>query len=210
MDDPEDIAASGTRAAPRSDFDAILETLAEVEQSLEHRNERAAALVMMTWGFVASAIFFLYAAIEGDAAPLVDGIGRQAMSWLWVPPVVLGYLITSLLHVRLGRMNKAGQTTSLTRLLLMTTVPVALVVAAILSGVGWELIPALWVAFLGFTYVGRKPMAACTRPDVAIGIASFAVAVALVLPLTWAWSNLIAGIWYLVFLAGTGAMRYHR
>ena len=191
-----------------TELDAILRTIREVEASLERRSARAGAFVMMTWGTVAAAIFLFYGLVLRDPEPFVARMGETAVEWAWAPPIVLGYLLTSLAQVRLGRMRADAGSRSLRWLLLVLLAPIAALLAIQLTDFGWQLIPAMWVAFLGYTCLAwRTPEGA--RASRWIGYASFATALALALPPLWEWANFLAAGWYAVFLAGRGVYLYY-
>lgn len=190
-----------------TEMDAILQTIREVETSLERRSARASAVVMMTWGAVAVSIFAFYAAAQRGA---FDAADHAVMDWAWVPPIVLGYLLTRSTQVRLGRMRAEAGAASVRRLLVVLLVPLALLTLAIFTGIGWQLIPAMWVGFLGYTHLTwhERPSAG-DRLGRAIAIASLAAAAVLALPWLWEWGNAVAGAWYAIFLFGHGVYRYY-
>lgn len=191
------------------DLDAILRTVREVEASIERREQRAGALVMVVWGIAAASIFACYQWAARDPAPLTRVVGVRGLDWLWAPPIALAYLFTALARVRLGRMDAKRGSASARRLLVSILVPIAAIVLIELTGVGWQAIPAMMVAYLGYSYVGWERPGAGPR-DRIIGIASFALGALLLLPMLWPWANGIAAAWYAVFLAGVGIVRYHR
>lgn len=187
-------------------LDAILRTIEEVEVSLAKRAERAGALVMLTWGLVGTGILLFYGLAEQGGT--WEGYDRRTIQWAWVAPVALGYVLTALAQVRLGRARREPDGRGIARLLVFVLVPVALVVAMSVTRRATELVPALWVAFLGFMHLAWRPGVA--RTDRAIGLASFAAALVLALPPAWPFAYFGAAAWYAVFLAGHGAYRYHQ
>lgn len=196
-------------AAARSgtgEMDAILQTIREVESSLDRRSARAGAVVMMTWGAVATGIFLFYGVARGPFDAL-DGLPPRVLHWAWAPPMLVGYLLTALTQVRLGRMRATAGASSVRRLLLLLLAPIAILVLAVTTHVGWQLIPAMWVAFLGYTHIAWRTDAGWAHRGIAV--ASFALALVLALPPLWEWAWLGAAAWYGVFLLGHGVYRYH-
>lgn len=197
--------------ARADDLGPILDTLREVNESLDRRAARAAAANRVTWGLVAGSIFAFYAWAHADRGmPLFVAL-REAgvMPWVWTVPVALGYVATLATGARLGRIAPRSDAARGARWLLVALlVPVAGVVAANVTGHGVGLIPAMWVAFLGVAFLQQG----CLRGDAPDRVAtwgSFALApvVALLPP---AWGNAAASAWYLLALAALGAWRYHR
>lgn len=194
----------------KEDLGPILDTLREVNESLDRRAARAAAATGVTWGLVASSIFAFYAwAYAAPHAPLVQALrGSGAMPWMWVPPLLVGYAVNLSTGVRLGRMAPRSEEARRVRwLLLALLVPVSAVVAVSLAGSGERLVPAMWIAFLGLAHLQWGPAPRDAPQRVAIA-ASFALAPAILLmPLGWAYAA--AALWYLAALAGLCAWRYH-
>lgn len=190
------------------DLTAILRTIREVEDSLERRSARAGAFVMMTWGTVATSIFVFYGLVARDPEPFVARLGETGVQWAWVPPIVLGYLLNVLAQVRLGRMRAEQGSRNLRWLLGLMLVPIAILLTIQLTGFGWQLIPAMWVAFLGYTCLAWKTPDDGRRSRM-IAYACFAAAALLALPPLWEWANFIAAGWYAIFLAGRGALLYY-
>lgn len=193
--------------ASGQDLDAILRTIREVEDSLERRSARAGAVVMITWGVVAAAIFTFYGFVDRDPS-IAERLGEGLVRWAWVAPIVLGYILTTLAQVRLGRMRAEQGSRNLRRFLAILLVPIALLTLILLTGFGWQLIPAMWVAFLGYATLTwhEGPSSVAAR---AIAFASFALAAVLALPPLWEWGNFAAALWYAGFLAAHGVVRYH-
>lgn len=197
-------------AERRDDLGPILDTLREVNESLERRARRATAANAVTWGLVASSIFAFYAWAHANRdATLVQALGEAGfLPWMWAPPVLLGYVATLATGARLGRIApRSAQAQGARWLTLALLVPVAAVVLSNLTGVGLRLIPAMWVAFLGVVHLNSG----CMRGDAldkAVLWGSFALAPLLPF-LPYAWANAAASLWYLAALAGYGAWRHH-
>lgn len=188
----------------------ILSTLREVNESLDRRSRRASASVGVTWGVVASSIFAFYAWVYFDPCNAVVCPLRDAglLPWVWVPPVLVGYLLTLATGARLGRMDPSSEGARATRWLQLALLPPILVtVAANVLERGEGLIPSMWLAFLGVVnlqwgcHKGTPIERAATWGSFALG--------ALLLIAPPAWAYLAASLWYLAALAALCAWRYH-
>lgn len=205
---PRALGVADMAPAPRRDLDAILDTIREVEDTLEKRSERATGAIMMVWGAMAGLIFGFYHLVSADTA-VASALGGL-VAWAWVPPMLVGYALTAVVGARLGRVRARGGQATMRRLLLALLLPLAGLVLLTTTGRGVELVPAMWTAFLGYTMLLPPSSGVAKRRPVfvAAGVASFALAAILLVPALHPWGNLVAGIWYVATLGGLGALKY--
>lgn len=195
-------------ATGRRDLDEILDTIREVGETLERRSERGTGAIMMVWGAMCALTFSFYHAVEGGCCAS-DGAAHSLVHWAWVGPTLVGYALTAAIGARLGRTRAKEGATDARRLLLVLLAPLAVLVAVVATGRGTAFIPALWVAFLAFTFLAwpgraRRP----TAPFVAAGVSSALLALALALPALHKWAWLAAAAWYALVLGGLGAAKW--
>jgi len=89
-------------AANGRDLGPILQTIREVEVSLERRSARAAGVNLMIWGSVSGSIFLFYQLVAWNPDPYVAMLG-PALDWIWLAPIAFGYAASALVGARLGR-----------------------------------------------------------------------------------------------------------
>lgn len=93
-----------TPSGARPELDAILQTIREVEVSLERRAARAQGSLILIWGLVSAVIFGFYQLVESNPAPYRNAFGAW-LGWLWIVPLALGYVASAVVGARLGRMG---------------------------------------------------------------------------------------------------------
>lgn len=195
----------------RTDLSAIIQTIREVEETIDRRAQRAAGATMLVWGIAATAIFAFYHAIAtGDA--LGHAVGQLVARWFWVPPVALAYAATVVLGARLGRaVPDAQENRSIRWLLLALIPPLGVLVYVQVTGNREEFVPGMWVAFLGIAHLLFRRGNESAFPPWLCNLAvygSFALGLALLALHPW-WGNAAAGVWYALALAALGAVKYH-
>lgn len=195
-------------ATGRRDLDDILDTIREVGETLERRSERGTGAIMMVWGAMCALTFAFYHVANAGCC-LAGRFDHTLVHWAWVGPTLVGYALTATIGARLGRVRAKEGAANARRLMLVLLPPLAVLVAIIATGRGVGLIPALWVAFLAFTFLAwpgrtRRP----TTPFLVAGVASALGAVALALPALRPWAWLAAAAWYALALGGLGAAKW--
>lgn len=196
-------------ATGRKDLDDILDAIREVEVSLERRSERATGAIMMVWGAMGAIIFGFYHLVTDDSS-LAATLGKPVVSWAWVLPVLLGYSLTAVAGARLGRIRARRGEAAMRRLLVAIAVPVLVLVALVATGRGVEAIPAMWVAFVGYTLLLPPSREGLARSRVCLvaGTVSLVVGAGLLAPALHPWANLVACLWYAFVLGGVGVAKY--
>lgn len=193
-------------AATPADLDAILATVREVEQTIERRAQRAMGAVMVAWGLAASSIFAFYA-----WAHAMPGREEGLVQWAWVAPSALAYAITVAVGARLGRIGEREGARGMRWLMLALLPPFAVVVYTSVTGTGAEYVSGMWILFLAVVHQFwcRTQEPPLRRVFQVAAAASAALGLALLVHPLGTWGEVVASAWYLLVLAGLGAVKYH-
>lgn len=191
------------------DLDGILHALREVEASLDRRVARAEGANLMVWGLVGASIFAFYQLATWNHAPYHAALG-PLLPWVWVGPVLAGYVLTAVVGARLGR---AASDPAVRRDLRLGLVPGAL---ATLLATALVLTERYEYVYGGVTaVVGATTLAFCVPAPrtrfrgwaLASGAGMLLVGLALLArPVDWA--GLVAALAFVVGLVGLGTVRY--
>lgn len=202
-------ATGQDRQAP-PDLDAILDTLREVEASLERRVARAQGALLMVWGFVGASIFAFYQLVLWNHDAFIAVIGHRAIDWLWVGPIALGYVLTAILGARLGRATRdadvrRGFRRSMLPALLATALAATLVVTQRYQYIFGGITLVCGLTSLAFSWGGP---ASRFRPWALASGGMMAIVGAALLVWPDDRAPLVAAVAFLVGLVGLGTVRY--
>lgn len=191
------------------DLDAILHTLREVEASLDRRVARAEGANLMVWGLVGASIFAFYQLATWNHEPYSAALG-PLLSWVWLGPILAGYVLTAVVGARLGRVTRDPAVRRDLRLSLVPGALATLLAATLVLTERYEYVYGGVTAVVGATTLAFSAPAPPTRfRGWALASGAGMLLVGLVL-LAWPtdWAGLVAALAFLVGLVGLGTVRY--
>lgn len=194
-------------SAPR-DLDSILDTLREVQASLDRRVARAEGALLMVWGLVGAAIFAFYQLVHWNHAPYEAALG-PFLPWIWTAPIALGYVLSGVIGARLGQARPHGTRHGL----LASAIPgllATLLASLLVLTQRYEYTYGGITALVGATTIAfalANPPTPLRPWSLASGGGMVAAGAALMI-WTGPWAGAYAALAFLVGLVGLGTVRY--